>query len=121
MTTRPRLDRLARLWPAGDEEAIGQLAAQLWCFLAWEGPPEPPAERLRRWLRIAHAYGLPPVAEAEALRRALVRLGVPPHEARAVAGGMAPLLAARALPDELIEDEVALAEGAIALLKEVAA
>ena len=114
MTPRARLDRLQKLWSAGDEETGRQLAAQFWLFLAWEPPPEAPAARQRRWLQIAHAYGLPPRAEAEALRRALLRLGLPADLAReAAAGGVAPQLAAVILPDGT--DEAAVA----ALLREV--
>jgi len=93
VTIRARVDRLTRVWSC-DEQAVEHLAAQFDIDLRFPGDG-PPAERLAGWLRGAARYGLPPEAEAEALRRAAVRLGVPPAVARsATRDGIGPLLAA---------------------------
>jgi hypothetical protein len=119
-TSKARLDRLRTFWSA-DDPVVEPLAIQLYHFLKWEDG-EAPAPKLKRWLRVVARYGLPPTAEGQALGRALVRLGVPPHVAReAAARGVPAALAVFSLPDELAGDERAQAEAATALLREVTA
>ncbi len=89
MTTKARLDRLARLWSA-DGAAVERLAVDFGLMLAFGGDGDPPADRLQAWLRRTERHGLPPPAQEEALLRALLRLDVPAPAARTVASAGVP-------------------------------
>ena len=104
MTPRARLDRLHRIW-SPDGAAVEQLAVDFGLMLTWGRDDEPPADRLRAWLRRTERHGLPPPAQEEALLRALLRLDVPAPAARTVASaGVPAALAVLALPPDQATD-----------------
>ena len=104
MTTRARLDRLHRIW-SPDGRAVEQLATDFGLMFAWAGDDEPPADRLRAWLRRTAAHGLPAAAQEQAMVRALARLGMTAAAARAVASaGVPAALAVLALPPDQATD-----------------